>query len=282
MYQARWHHQKDCNRRTAFWRTPDIPGVEGRQAFDSHASYRTHTHLALSIGRVDRGHCSLRIGKRTIPMKTGDVVVIAPGQVHSCNPRSAKSWSYRMFYVDPAWLEAGGNRRSPFPNAVLRGPAVAKLVDQLEQALCARTDAAGRSLKIRKTVRAILHRRAMKPFQAMPERAACVDIAREFIDAHCFDRVTLLRLALVAGSSPYRLIRQFKQALGLTPHAYQLDRRINLTRDLLQRGHRIADVAYATGFSDQSHFQRAFKTRVAATPREYQSGRSPKPGRRSR
>jgi len=282
MNQRRRHPQKDRSGRIVFWRTPELPGVEGRQAFGSHATYRAHTHSALSIGRVDRGRSTLRIGKRAIPLKSGDVVVIAPGQVHSCNPRNVKSWSYRMFYIDPDWFVSGPGKLPAFPNAVLSGSAVAKLVDRLEQALCARTGSAKRSLTFRNAVSAILQRCTKLSFQTKSGRASCVGKARAFIDAHCFDRVTLSCLANVAETSPYRLIRQFKQTVGLTPHAYQLDRRINLTRDMLQRGHRIADVAYAAGFSDQSHFQRAFKTRVAATPLEYQSGRSPTPGRQPR
>ena len=75
----------------------------------------------------------------------------------------------------------------------------------------------------------------------------------------------------MAGLSSFRLIRQFRREFGLTPHAYQLDCRINRTRALLQRGHPLADLACLAGFTDQSHFQRAFKLRVAATPVQYRT-----------
>jgi AraC-like DNA-binding protein len=55
----------------------------------------------------------------------------------------------------------------------------------------------------------------------------------------------------------------------MTPHAWQLDRRIERARALLEQGMSLADAALQLGFADQSHFQRAFKQRVAATPGEY-------------
>ncbi|KAF1040235.1 MAG: hypothetical protein GAK35_03599 [Herbaspirillum frisingense] len=45
--------------------------------------------------------------------------------------------------------------------------------------------------------------------------------------------------------------------------------KINQARTLLQQGASAADAAYDTGFADQSHFHRAFKSRVAATPLQY-------------
>jgi AraC-like DNA-binding protein len=55
----------------------------------------------------------------------------------------------------------------------------------------------------------------------------------------------------------------------MTPHAYRLNRRIQLGQQALKQGKAIVDVAQTIGFSDQAHFQRAFKQRVAATPDQY-------------
>jgi AraC-like DNA-binding protein len=73
------------------------------------------------------------------------------------------------------------------------------------------------------------------------------------------------------GLSRYHLIRSFKAHYGLAPHAYQLDQRIKKAKILLQQGKDLADTAQQLGFSDQAHFQRNFKKRVAVTPKRYQS-----------
>ncbi|MFV0489470.1 MAG: helix-turn-helix transcriptional regulator, partial [Vibrio fluvialis] len=73
------------------------------------------------------------------------------------------------------------------------------------------------------------------------------------------------------GVSPYHLIRTFKQYFGLSPHAYLMDERIKRAKQLLKQGETIVDTSLALGFADQAHFQRSFKSRIALTPKKYQS-----------
>ena len=55
----------------------------------------------------------------------------------------------------------------------------------------------------------------------------------------------------------------------MTPHAWQIDRRIQRARQLLDQELPLAEIAQQLGFADQSHFQRIFKQRVAVNPGEY-------------
>lgn len=71
------------------------------------------------------------------------------------------------------------------------------------------------------------------------------------------------------GISPYHMIRQFKAACGLTPHQFQIQCRVRKAQRLLEQGESVTEVAYATGFCDQSHFDRCFQKIVRLTPREY-------------
>lgn len=71
------------------------------------------------------------------------------------------------------------------------------------------------------------------------------------------------------GSSPYYMIRQFKASCGLTPHQFQIQCRVRKAQRLLEKGKSVTEVAYATGFCDQSHFDRCFHKIVRLTPSEY-------------
>ena len=70
------------------------------------------------------------------------------------------------------------------------------------------------------------------------------------------------------------LIRLFKKAVGISPMAFADNASITLAKALLRDGMPITDVAQATGFSDQSHFHKAFTAYTTATPGQYQQARS--------
>ncbi len=71
------------------------------------------------------------------------------------------------------------------------------------------------------------------------------------------------------GVSPYHMIRQFKNVCGLTPHQFQIQCRVRKAQRLLEEGKSVTEAAFATGFCDQSHFDRCFRKIVRLTPKEY-------------
>ncbi|WP_151739013.1 helix-turn-helix transcriptional regulator, partial [Acinetobacter sp. TUM15099] len=84
------------------------------------------------------------------------------------------------------------------------------------------------------------------------------------------DFISLEVLAQQIGLSRYAIIRLFKANVGLTPHAFQINLKINQARELLKQGISLAELAVNLGFSDQSHFHKAFKAHTGVTPRQFQ------------
>jgi transcriptional regulator GlxA family with amidase domain len=80
---------------------------------------------------------------------------------------------------------------------------------------------------------------------------------------------TLLSLAEELTVNPYTLLRRFKAATGITPHAYRMNCRIEQARQFLSQGKDIAETALECGFFDQSHLHRHFKAATTVTPQEY-------------
>ena len=71
------------------------------------------------------------------------------------------------------------------------------------------------------------------------------------------------------GLSRIQLLRAFAQATGLTPHAYLIQRRVQLARRLLRGGASLAEASAEAGFADQSHLHRVFLARHGYTPGAY-------------
>ena len=164
--------------------------IEGRQATGSFACYRAHTHPTLSVGIVDAGRSTLRLGRRAFRLRPGDVVVIAPGQVHACNPRRDRTWSYRMFYVDAAWARVfAGPPASDqvWRQGVIRLPAAGELVGRIERAVRGAGPAEARRTTIGRSLRALF---LLCPAIHRPPPAASegsnLRAVRDCLEAHCF------------------------------------------------------------------------------------------------
>lgn len=88
-----------------------------------------------------------------------------------------------------------------------------------------------------------------------------------YIHDNLDQQLTLAELSFVASMSPYHFTRTFKNAIGVAPHQYILNTRIERAKSLLLQGHlSISEVASKVGFFDQSHFTRYFKRLVGVTP----------------
>jgi AraC-like DNA-binding protein len=95
--------------------------------------------------------------------------------------------------------------------------------------------------------------------------------AREFLEQHVNEPVTLDQLAIASALSRFHLARSFAQQFGLPPHAYQIHLRVKHACRLLRTGMPCVQVASSTGFADQSHFARHFKRIMGVAPSVYAS-----------
>ena len=97
-----------------------------------------------------------------------------------------------------------------------------------------------------------------------------------YIDANLNDDLSLDKLAELAGVLTHQFARAFKNAIGDSPHHYVLLRRLNSARLFLTQTDRsIADIAYETGFSSQSHMTTTFKKEFGVTPAQLRTDKEP-------
>lgn len=262
----------------AFWRDPALPYVESRRACNSRACYKPHSHPTYSIGAVDAGS-SLFTGTAgsgagtaapAVRIAAGSLVLVPAGSLHACNPLPDAAWSYQMLHLDMQWL--GAQRLAPMPErvVVLDAPALYARFCDMNSLLFSDAD------------------RQQKTAALLAFLAACDGAEGKAIAApapaplpgkltavlHAIEQeplASLEQLARQAGLSRYQLIRAFRAATGMTPHAYQLNLCVNRARAGLLAGEELADMACRLGFADQSHLQRVFKEHAGVTPGLYRA-----------
>lgn len=85
------------------------------------------------------------------------------------------------------------------------------------------------------------------------------------------EKLTLSEASRMCAMSPAQFTRSFKRVAGMSYLAYLNHVRLADAARLLRLSAKtIAEIANATGFSDQSHFGRRFKRAFGHTPREFQ------------
>jgi AraC-like DNA-binding protein len=92
---------------------------------------------------------------------------------------------------------------------------------------------------------------------------------KAYLQEHYAEEVHLQELASTVNMSPFHLTRVFRQTVGLSPHAYQMQLRLGHARTLLAQGYDVGYVAHETGFFDQSHFTLQFRRHFLMTPGSY-------------
>ncbi|WP_338567530.1 AraC family transcriptional regulator [Pseudomonas canadensis] len=272
------------SRSPRFWRDERLPFIEARTIADGRkVTYSRHAHEHFSIGVVTTGRSYYHYGADTFEISAGTVVLMNPGDVHACNPIANEPWSYQMLYIDTPWLtdlqhQLGfgtdqGYRpfNTPYTRDTVLYDGLLELYEILadEQAEHLQKQSALVSYFTEVQQRLNPSDTPVREVNHKLERAA------DYIREHCTDALKLEDICVAAELSPSYLIRAFKQYYGLTPHAFLVNQRIQFARAQLRQGELIADVALASGFADQAHFQRTFKQHFAATPGQYRDRLKP-------
>lgn len=256
-----------------------LPWIELRIANQSTACYDAHSHDEFSFGIIQQGRAQYRNRQQEHRIGTGDIVTINPSDVHSCNPERGK-WSYSMLFVDA--LELGevqadilqSSRQpshfdyQPFAADCSRDKTVKHRYVQLFQSLNQESNPLRAQSCLYDFVETAFSLNCDQSIGSSPPSLRRIKEA--LLDDIRGDH-QLSQLATEVEMSRYQFLRAFKHQFGLPPHAYLMDEKIKRAKVMLKKGLAISDVAYTLGFSDQAHFHRHFKKRLAVTPKYYQS-----------
>jgi AraC-like DNA-binding protein len=237
----------------------------------------THAHAQFQLSLYDGGPRRFKVARHDFAGRPRTSVIIQAGEPHSSVPVRDPLLTLRTFYIEERLIaEIAASLWSGQGTVAFRDPLVE------DPATLARLLAAHRALDRRDleadekaylALAALVRRYATPTGAARPVSAADEGIAivREILDDRSTEHVGLDELSAAAGLSRFHLIRVFQRRYGVTPFAYQRNRRIEKARAVLRTGSPLAEVAAAAGFADQSHFGRSFRAVMGATPGQYRA-----------
>jgi AraC-like DNA-binding protein len=261
-----------------YWRDDALPFVELRSTYSSVQTYKPHFHPQLSFGAVICGETRANCGGRERLLRQGDLVLIAPHVVHSCNPIAGQPRSYHMLYLDEAWCLDNVS--------ALRGGSLAgvcgdvnvirdsELFAQYLELVTSLPDMRAReaAAQLQRLLTAAVD--GNSPAAPLPQRRHLAERIKQALLDSIESPATLDELARAFGCRKETLIRVFRRAFHITPHAFVNNARIERAKRRLKMGEKIAHVAADLGFSDQAQLHRTFVSYTASTPGQYRRARS--------
>jgi AraC-like DNA-binding protein len=272
------------------WEHPGMPGVDLLRARYVRHTFARHAHDSYVIAAVTGGVEGIGLPGGPARAGAGNVVLINPETPHSAYAGVEDGWSYRVLYPSPAVVaavaaETSALRGTPsFTASVLDDPATAGMIAGIHRA--AENDnalAADTLLHLVVAWMLARHGASAAPGPALVGGAAVAARARDLLASRLATPPSLEELAGEIGTGPFALLRTFKAAYGLPPHAWLTSERVRAARRLLDAGVTPADTATTVGFTDQPHLNRHFTRIVGVPPGAYQRERKnvqdPPPGR---
>jgi AraC-like DNA-binding protein len=270
----------DGQEKTKLWRAGDIGDVELLHAKYVKYAFARHIHEGVAIGVIEDGAESFWYHGANHVAPRGSIVVFNPGEVHTGQGADERGWTFRIFYMDARLLQraasetAGRLKDIPFfRDPIIRDSQMVKRLHSLHVTLESNASTLERQSLFIWTFAQLVQKHADdRPVErSIGTDRNAVKRIREYLEDRYQQNVSLDELTRLVGIGPYALIRAFRAEVGLPPHAFLNQIRIDRARHLLRRGDSLADAAFSTGFVDQSHFTKHFKKLVGVTPGNYRA-----------
>ncbi len=249
-----------------------------------------HRHSEIQISLIERSHGTLLYNNEMFAFKSGEVYLIGSDQPHLFrNPKLYYGKDHNdMTETYNVFFNTNGAMSALFD--LPEWTATTAFLDRLGLGVVR----AGRNQKIQTGIREIVatkgSRKIILFLDFLEELRRHVEVLSkksgrdfsdldgsrigsviQFLSQNYHREVTLADCARQVNLSNEAMSRYFKKRTGKTLISYLNDLRIHHACDLLHgnRDVSIRDVAYQSGFNNQTHFNRVFLKRTGTTPGRY-------------
>ncbi|MEV1054912.1 AraC family transcriptional regulator [Streptomyces sp. NPDC049887] len=263
-----------------YWQHELLPGIDLLRARYVRHTFPRHSHEGYVFGTITRGVEEVGLPGGVVHAGPGTVVMINPEVPHTARAGVAEGWVYSTLYPSSRVVAEIAAETTTIRGTA--GFAETDVVDEQAARLIREVHRAaeeGNALAADSLLRIMVARLLRNHGSSLPARepltagARNAARARAVLEERMENPPTLQSLAAELGTSPFALLRAFRDRYGMPPHTWLTDARVRRARRLLDAGARPAQAAAAVGFADQPHLNRHFTRIVGVPPGAYQRGR---------
>lgn len=209
--------------------------------------------------------------------KPHDITLYRRGTPQDYRLTSERRWDllYAHFLPPSGWLPwlhwpelSAGFMRIEVAPASLRKHLPHRLVEMIR--LRGGSEPRREALALNALEEVLLWCDSINPARAEPQIDPRVRLAMDYLSVHCHEPYGEATLGREAGLSGSRLRHLFRAQTGLSPRAFQEEKRMDRARLLLaQSNQSIAEISWELGFENPFYFSLRFKKHSGQSPREF-------------
>lgn len=265
----------------------EYPEVQGIRLYHNRNTihFPSHWHSAIEILYPLEENYTVKIGTEENVLAPGDILVVAPGTIHSYTPPESGERIFILFDYNLLKMFRGLRQmmQAIQPYLLITQTAYPPLNEKLQELLRDvireyDEDAPycgamiwSRLLEFfayigRTDVYRVSHSREFPKDKRQEYVTKFMEVCN-YITDHLDEEINTDRLAEIAGFSKFHFSRLFKEFTGYSSHEYLIQRRLETAEQLLANPDlSITDVAMQSGFNSLSTFTRVFKAEKEMTP----------------
>jgi AraC-like DNA-binding protein len=259
-----------------YWWDRHAPGLSLMHADFRTQEFAPHRHEALVVAATELGGSVVKSRGVAEQADASMLFVFNPGEPHAGWMGASPRWRYRSFYLEQTAIEevARGLGLKTVPYFTRNQFSDRELVSNFLSLHRALEDGRDSLLERELLISSFgmlfaRHGSGGARIEPAPRDRARLKMATEYIHARLAEPLSLGELCASLEITQYQLIRLFKCATGLTPHAYITQLRLDTACSYLADGRPIGDTAIAAGFYDQSALTHHFKRCYGVTPLQF-------------
>jgi len=242
----------------------------------SNHHFPRHSHDQFGFGMMLFGAHRSWSDVGQVEASAGNLIFCNPGEMHDGIPLEGKVRRWTIIYFDPALIHRAVAEEICGELEIVRPVAQDALLAQNFARLFASLmelppDSLCQEQNLIRVVACILKKHSARRPTCINGPSPSIAKVLQRLNSAPDQAVSLGELAALAGLSRFQLLRAFACQIGTTPHAYLVQKRVSLVRQLLASGAMPAEAAADAGFADQSHMTRAFLRCVGVTPARYRA-----------
>lgn len=255
-------------------------------------SIKLHWHNEVEIIVIKKGEGIVSVDLVSYSVKSGDVVFVFPGQLHSISQKDSETMEYENILFKSVLLKSSGYDlcNDNFIQPLLSGnfnispivnqkcsyyTAIASSIDRIDQLCDARPYAYQLAVKsylfqIFYVIIANCGNSEMTPISK--KSLEKVKMILTYISEHFQENITIEDMASHCFYSKSYFMKFFRETMGVSFISYLNDYRLEIAaKQLTDTSDNIVNIALNTGFDNLSYFNRCFKKKYGMTPGKYRN-----------